>query len=156
MNAGLLPGFGRSRQGLQRVVGLLRTPTNTPSGYGSVLAGAAGAVIVNPGSVTAGVLTEYLNIRGAGVIHWLNAYSNNGTNRDIRAILTLDGADVIDHTAAGLAGAGIGPVLLGAGDGSTTAAYQSLPFNNSLVLQASGSLTETGGWRLAYVIELRE
>lgn len=154
MNAGLLPGFGRSRQGAERVVGLLRTPPVTSSNL--VLAPAAGAVIVNCGSVTSGVLTEYLNIRGKGVIYWLNAYSTDATSRDIRTILRLDDTVVIDHTAAGLNGNGMGPVLLGSGDSSATVAYHALPFNRSLVLQASGSRTETNGWRLAYVIDLRE
>jgi hypothetical protein len=89
MNYGLLPGFGRKRQTTRRVVGVLRTPQVAPAGYASALAVAAGAVIVNPGSTSAGVLTEYLRVMGAGRIHWLSAYTADGTSRDIRTILTL-------------------------------------------------------------------
>lgn len=156
MNIGLLPGFGRKPQKIRRVVGLLRTPPITPAGYGSVLASAAGAVVVNSGSTNAGAPAEYLRVRGAGRIHWLSAYSANATNRNIRAILTLDGMDVVDKTAYGLAAIGAGPVFLGCGDGATTASYGTLEFSSSCVIRASSSITETNGFVLAYVVDLLE
>lgn len=159
MNYGLLPGFGRKRQTTRRVVGVLRTPQVAPAGYASPLAVAAGAVIVNPGSTSAGVLTEYLRVMGAGRIHWLSAYTADGTSRDIRTMLTLDDRDIVDHTAAGLAATGTGPILLGTGNGDgngLTVGYHTLDFTSSCVIRASGSLTESGGFRLAYVVELLE
>ena len=159
MNNGLLPGFGRKRQTTRRVVGLLRTPRNAPAGYAPNLAVAANAVVVNPGATSAGVLTEYLRVMGAGRIHWLSAYTADATPRDIRTILTLDDRDIVDYTEAGLAATGTGPILLGTGYGDgngLVAGYHTLDFTGSCVIRASGSLTESGGFRLTYVVELLE
>lgn len=160
MNPGLLPGFGRSRQGARRIVGHLANPASIGAGgYAeSVLKTFGRCVTVQSGSTTAGVATEYLNVRGGGRILMMGVYGNNGTPRDVTTVLKVDGSEIVNDTATALTTSGkvyVGTGAYAAGLGPLLA-YQSIEFSDSLELVASGSLTETNGFTMAYNIELWE
>ena len=159
MNPGLLPGFGRTRQGARGIVGLLSVPGTTSSGYHSSFYQIARCLTVLSGTNTAGVSQEYLNIMGGGRILMMGAYGNSPVARNVTTVLNVDGSAIVQDTSVlhsggtgkiyvgtGGYGAGVGPLVV----------YQSIEFQRSLQLLATSDTSETNGFTLAYNIELWE
>ena len=129
---------------------LLRPPISIVNYYSSGGASITKAVgygskTILSGALTAGVLKELLNISGAGVLLFLSAAVMDTTSRQITLKLTIDGTVVFNAQTEAITVAGRGPVAVGSVDAAANKdiAYESVPFNESLVVQVASTLSET-------------
>lgn len=97
------------------------------------------------GALTAGALSGALvNVTGRGRLNLAAAYSKDGTARNIRLQVVVDGTAVFDATTNSVANVGYGLVAVGSLDLSNGAqVYQPVDFYQSLIIRVASSLTET-------------
>lgn len=99
------------------------------------------------GAMTAATYKNVLSVTGAGVLNLAACSTVDATARDIAIKVTIDGTQVVELTAAGVATAGNGLIPVGwyiyDASGASTLTTDQIPFNSSLVIAIRSSLTET-------------
>lgn len=111
----------------------------------------------NSGACTAGVLKTILSVTGSKVrLNYLQLTNNDATARNNRVRITIDGTVVFDATVANSSGSHHVAVGQLVGGTTTSALFQPVDANNSLLIEYSSSVTETDKATLYYAYEVRQ
>jgi len=155
VNLGMLRGFGGSVRGYRRgpVSGALASYTTVASLHLVSQSAAAATVLSGTTAASTATLQRALRVTGRGCINFAAIYANDGTARDVRMVIWIDGRRFVNKTATGIASTNNGFIAIGTNSGSFGASFQPIEFQRELLVQYGCSVAETGKLTIAYNVE---